>query len=84
MFKTVALAALTLCASVTPNSAQDLPLVPTDGECVITHRWEDGSATARCGHDTWALDRDGGFIYDHGIKFFYRAPGTWYVKGEAS
>jgi hypothetical protein len=62
----------------TPASAQTLPLVPTDGECVITHQFEDGSATALCGHDTWAFDADGGYVVDNGIVFFYRDPGTWY------
>ncbi len=60
------------------EAKNDLPLVPTDGECVITRTFEDGSATALCGHDVWAFDADGGFIVDHGIKFYYRDPGTWY------
>jgi hypothetical protein len=69
------LAALLLPAHA---SAQEVPIVPTDGECVLTRTFEDGSATALCGHETWAYDADGGFIMDNGIVFYYRAPGTWY------
>jgi hypothetical protein len=58
-------------------SAHELPLVPTDGECVITHEFEDGSATALCGHDTWAYDADGSFFYLDGIKFWIYPEGTW-------
>jgi hypothetical protein len=59
-------------------SAHELPPVSTDGECVITHEFEDGSATALCGHDTWAYDADGSFFYLDGIKFWIYPEGTWH------
>jgi len=91
---TIVLAATTLGAvlvngSFAPTIATR-PLIHVTGvdaydqTCMITHAWEDGSQIATCAEDgeTYAYDADGGFIYDNGLRFYYRAPGTWYVAPE--
>lgn len=48
------------------------------GSCTITEAWEDGSARAVCADGAIFIhDMDGGYIYDHGIRFYHQKPGTW-------
>ena len=70
-----------------PVEARTYPPIGTpaySAGCTITHEWEDGSAIAYCPEDgeTWAFDADGGFAYLDGMRWYYRAPGTWFVAPE--
>jgi hypothetical protein len=85
---TVAGAAL-LAAFLLPGqaSAREYPVIGTpayDASCQIVTEWEDGGAKAYCAEDgeTYLFDADGFFYNDHGIRFYGRAPGTWYVAPE--
>jgi hypothetical protein len=68
-----------LAALVLPGHASADTLAQIPAGCAITHTFEDASAIASCTDGTrMAFDADGGFMQDHGIVFYYRAPGTWY------
>jgi hypothetical protein len=79
MGKTVLAGAALLATLMLPGHASADTLAQVPAGCAITHTFEDASAIASCANGTrMAFDADGGFMQDHGIVFFYRAPGTWY------
>jgi hypothetical protein len=77
--RTILAGAALLATLVLPGHASADTLAQVPAGCAIAHTFEDGSATATCANGTRiAFDADGGFVQDHGIVFYYRAPGTWY------
>jgi len=82
-------ALIATCLLPTYARAQEraYPIIGTpayNASCQIVTEWEDGSARAYCEEDgeTYLFDADGFFYDDHGIRFYGRPPGTWYVAPE--